>query len=111
MDRDYRNQQAHATRTILMIRFIDLGKQIALDEDDEEWPRQFAFFDTIYSQFVKINGYVVFDSLNDLLTEMQQDETGLITVEFANRLLSLCPDWLVVQVAKPRQMMIVEGIK
>lgn len=93
-----------------MIRFIDLGKQIALDSDDDDYPRQFAFFDTIYDQFVKINGYVVFDGLADLLTEMQQDDTGLVTAEFANRLLSLCPP-MVISVDKPRSMAIIEGIK
>lgn len=30
-----------------MMRFIDLGKQIAVDETDPDYPRQFAFYDTI----------------------------------------------------------------
>jgi hypothetical protein len=75
-----------------VIRFIDLGKQIALDETDPSWPRQFAFFNTIPDQFVKVNGYVVFDSLADLLTEIDQDET--VDSYFTNRLLSLLPEWV-----------------
>ena len=73
-----------------MIRFIDLGKQIAVDETDPAWPRQFAFYDTIQDRFISINGYMVFDSLADLASEMEQDFTD---PEFYNRLLRLLPDW------------------
>jgi hypothetical protein len=84
-----------------MIRFIDLGRQIALDENDESWPRQFAFFNTINNQFVKINGYHVFDSLADLIQEMEQEDS--MTEEFATRLVSLTPEWV-------RRIMWVKGI-
>lgn len=91
-----------------MIRFIDLGKQIAVDEDDPKYPRQFAFFDTIPSQFVKINGYVVFDSLADLMAEIEQDES--VHADFARRLLGLTPDW-VRTIPAPRESMQIEGFK
>ena len=77
-----------------MIRFIDLGKQIAVDETDPSYPRQFAFFDTIYSQFVRINGDVVFDSMNDLLRAIELDED--FGAEKAIRFFSLCPEWVTV---------------
>lgn len=91
-----------------MIRFIDLGKQIAVDEGDPGWPRQFAFFNTVNSQFIKINGDVVFDSLGDLVTNMQLDLH--MTEEFANRILGLTPDW-VRTVPEPRNNMQIWGIK
>jgi len=45
-----------------MIRFIDLGKQIAVDETDPEWPRQFAFYDTVYDVFYEFGGEQVWDN-------------------------------------------------
>ena len=45
-----------------MIRFIDLGKQIAVDESDPEWHRQFAFFNTIDDHFLEFNGEQVWES-------------------------------------------------
>jgi hypothetical protein len=91
-----------------MIRFIDLGKQISVDETDPEWPRQFAFYDTVHDRFISINGYMVFDSLADLISEIEQDYTD---AEFANRLLSLLPDWVkVMRVPNPRMSIKVEGL-
>lgn len=91
-----------------MIRFIDLGRQIAVDENDENWPRQFAFYDTIYNKFVEINGWQVFDSFGDFLQEVEQD--GCITEEFATRLARLTPDW-VRTVPAPRCNMQIFGFK
>lgn len=91
-----------------MIRFIDLGRQIAVDERDESWPRQFAFYDTVYSRFVSINGWQVFDSLGDFLQEVEQD--GTITGEFATRLAGLTPEW-VRRVSAPRNNCQIFGIK
>ena len=91
-----------------MIRFIDLGKQIAVDEQDESWPRQFAFYDTVRDRFVSINGWQVFDSLGGFLQEVEQDET--ITGEFATRLARLMPEW-VRRVPAPRTNCQIFGIK
>jgi len=91
-----------------MIRFIDLGRQIALDENDENWPRQFAFYDTMFNRFVGINGWQIFDSLGDLMQEMEQDES--ITAEFATRLINLTPKW-VRTVPAPRNNVQIFGIK
>lgn len=91
-----------------MIRFIDLGKQIAVDETDPNWPRQFAFYDTVHDRFISINGYMVFDSLADLISEIEQNYTD---AEFANRLLNLLPDWAkVMRVANPRMSCPVFGL-
>ena len=73
-----------------MIRFIDLGKQIAVDENDPEWPRQFAFYDTISDSFISVNGGQVFDSWRDFDTYAN----GELTPEFILRCKSLCPPWL-----------------
>jgi hypothetical protein len=92
----------------VMIRFVDIGRQLAVDEKDESEPRQFAFYNTIYNQFVKINGYHVFDSLADLIQEMEQEDS--MTAEFATRLISLTPEW-VRTVPAPRSNMQIFGIK
>jgi hypothetical protein len=42
-----------------MIRFVDVGRQLGLDE---EWPRQFAFFNTVTDTFVSFRGIQVWDS-------------------------------------------------
>ena len=90
-----------------MIRFIDLGKQIAVDETDPAWPRQFAFYDTIQDRFISINGYMVFDSLADMISEIEQDYTD---AEFANRLLNLLPDWVkTMRVPNPRTQFRIRG--
>jgi hypothetical protein len=92
-----------------VIRFIDLGKQIAVDETDPAWPRQFAFYDTVGDHFISINGCMVFDSLADLISEIEQDYTD---PHFANRLLGLLPDWvMIMKVPNPRMSFKVEGLK
>jgi hypothetical protein len=73
-----------------MMRFIDLGKQISADESDPEYPRQFAFYNTISDQFVVVNGGTVFDTWNEFLDQAALD----LTVEEINRLKSLCPEWV-----------------
>ncbi len=96
-----------------MIRFIDIGYQISpYDKDDPlreaDWPRQFAFFNTVDSQFIKINGEVVFDSLADLLMQIEQAEE--VDVMFINRLLGLLPEW-VRTVPAPRNTTQIFGFK
>jgi hypothetical protein len=68
-----------------MIRFIDLGKQIGIDE---EWPREFAFFDTVSDKFLKFGNEQVWESWNDFL------ESGFIGQYFIDRLKPLCPSWV-----------------
>jgi hypothetical protein len=92
----------------VMIRFVDIGRQLAYDEKDESEPRQFAFYNTMFNQFVKINGYHVFDSLADLMQELEQDDT--ITAEFATRLINLTPKW-VRTVPAPRNNTQIFGFK
>jgi hypothetical protein len=91
-----------------MIRFIDLGKQIAVDETDPNWPRQFAFYDTVADRFVAINGWQVFDSFGDFLSEVEQDDE--ITGEFATRLARLMPGWARM-VPAPRNNHVIFGFK
>src|SRR5271163_3779191 len=72
-----------------MIRFIDLGKQIAVDETDPDWPRQFAFFDTVTDTFIELdqNGYV-WNSWIDILKFGSGDDPKLL-----DRLWDLSPAW------------------
>ena len=72
-----------------MIRFIDLGKQIALDENDPDWHREFAFYDTITASFLRFDGQSVFDSVEDLLEQMDDFDAA-----YMKRITSLIPKWV-----------------
>jgi hypothetical protein len=72
-----------------MMRFIDLGKQIAVDESDPDYPRQFAFYNTISDTFIVANGGSVFDSWDEFLEQAAEE----LSIEAINRLRSLCPEW------------------
>lgn len=72
-----------------MIRFIDLGKQIALDENDPEWPREFAFYDTLQASFLTFDGQAVFDSVEDLLEQMDDNDAS-----YLKRITGLIPAWV-----------------
>ena len=72
-----------------MIRFIDLGKQIATDPNDPEWLREFSFYDTLQAQFLSFDGRQVFDSREDLLENLDYNEPA-----YAKRILNLLPEWV-----------------
>lgn len=75
-----------------MMRFVDLGRQLHVDESDLTQPRQFAFFDTVTSTFISIEGYCVFDSLGELLQVIELE--GNIDERFANRIMRSLPEWV-----------------
>jgi hypothetical protein len=86
-----------------MIRFIDLGKQIAVDETDPEWPRQFAFYDTVDDTFVSFDGTEVWDSWGEFESDLiYMAETDMrefpyrteLKKETLKRFRGLCPDWV-----------------
>ena len=72
-----------------MIRFIDLGKQIAVDESDPDYSRQFAFYNTISDTFLSANGGQVFDSWWEFLENAETE----LSSEMINRCRALCPGW------------------
>jgi hypothetical protein len=71
-----------------LIRFIDLGKQIATDPNDPEWMREFCFYDTITASFLSFEGQCVFDSREDVIANLDEDNQA------ARRILSLLPSWV-----------------
>lgn len=75
-----------------MVRFVDLGKQLAVDETDPEWPRQFAFFDTISDTFMEINGSQVWDTWIDFHTDACQDTD--VDEALFKRLHGLAGSWV-----------------
>lgn len=83
-----------------MLRFIDLGKQIAVDENDPAYPRQFAFYNTTSDCFLSANGGQVFDSWDEFL-ENAVTEISLDTID---RCRSLCPNWVFSQNITVSQM-------
>ena len=85
----YKGSQTEARMVINLIRFIDLGKQIALDPDDPEWRREFTFYDTITASFLRFDGQSVFDSLEDLIEQM--DDCDAV---YMKRITSLIPSWV-----------------
>lgn len=73
-----------------MIRFVDLGRQLSAFEDDPNWPRQFAFYDTISDQFLIVNGGSAFDSWREFLAQAELD----LSPAYIERLQALCPKWV-----------------
>ncbi len=73
-----------------MIRFIDLGKQIATDLNDPEWAREFAFYDTLEARFLDFgSGQQVFDSKEDVLNNLDEENTA-----YVKKILGLLPEWV-----------------
>jgi hypothetical protein len=72
-----------------VIRFIDLGKQIAVHEDDPDWKRQFAFYDTCGASFLTFDGQSIFDSYEDLAEQMEDEDAV-----YKKRITSLIPAWV-----------------
>ena len=72
-----------------MIRFIDLGKQIATDPNDTEWTREFAFYDTLTASFLCLDGQQIFDSREDVLANMDEDNQA-----YVRKIVGLLPAWV-----------------
>ena len=72
-----------------MIRFIDLGKQIAQDKNDPDWPREFAFYDTCLAQFLTFDGQQIFDSYEDILDQMDDHDSS-----YVKKIVGLIPEWV-----------------
>ena len=72
-----------------MIRFIDLGKQIAQNENDPDWPREFALYDTLQAQFLSFSGQEVFDSKEDLLDNIDDPDPA-----YLRRIIKVLPEWV-----------------
>ena len=72
-----------------MIRFIDLGKQIAQDKDDPDWPREFALYDTYRHHSYASVDMQVFDCRKDLLENMDDEDQS-----YAKKVLSVLPEWV-----------------
>ena len=71
-----------------MMRFIDLGKQIAVDETDPDYPREFAFYNTVDDSFLRFNSGSTWESWNDFLSDFDGSQELLL------RLKNLCPVWV-----------------
>jgi len=74
-----------------VIRFIDLGRQIGLDE---EWSREFAFFDTITDTFITMDGEQVWDSWTEFKEAYAGTPWRTRTSWTLERFRSLCPAWV-----------------
>lgn len=66
-----------------MKRFIDLDKQIGLDD---EWPREFAFYCTVVDRFETHSGSQTWSTWKEFAEEYEGEEL--------ERFKSLCPDWV-----------------
>lgn len=77
-----------------MIRFVDLGKQLGIDE---EWPREFCFWNTVPDTFIEMNYSRVWRSWasfeEDCLAEKAPQD-------YIARLRDVCPDWVFAPEAK-----------
>lgn len=75
-----------------MIRFVDLGKQLGLDEG---CPRQFAFYNTVVDAFVTTDLGCVWSSWKEFEDEINGDPAW--TTEgphFLRRVRGLCQSWV-----------------
>jgi hypothetical protein len=72
-----------------LIRFIDLGKQIAQDDNDPDWPREFSFYDTLQASFLSFDGRQVFDSRDDLIECLDEENHA-----YMKKILSVIPEWV-----------------
>ena len=81
-----------------MLRFIDLGDQIACDDGET---REFAFYDTIGSNFVELNTGPTWESWEEF------EEDWRVTFSDApcfgwtlERFRGLCPEWVLEKLRK-----------
>ena len=72
-----------------MIRFVDLGKQLAVDPSDKDAPRQFAYFDTVSDKFIEFEGDQVFSSW----IELERCLAPIISPMAIDRLKAVTPKW------------------
>lgn len=72
-----------------MIRFVNLGKQLGVDED---WPMEFAFYNTVIDRFVEYSGSQVWESW-----ELFEKDYVVGSAYPLDRFRRLCPDWAFVQ--------------
>lgn len=77
-----------------MIRFIDMGSQVYLDDVDVQ--HSFAFIDTFTDKFLEFNGSVYWDSYADFVEDFQdsinQGGTARRASNFWTRINGLIPD-------------------
>jgi hypothetical protein len=74
-----------------MIRFVDLGKQLEVDELDDDSVRSFAFYDTVSDTFINLNGSESFDSWQSVEDMFVPEDFPIGTL---GRLKGLCPGWV-----------------
>ena len=72
-----------------MIRFVDLGKQIG--GDDEDWDREFAFYNTVSDRFINFGGSQIWATVSDFESDYKKFANNDHPLE---RFLSLIPDWV-----------------
>ena len=72
-----------------MIRFVDLGKQLAADPSDKDAVRQFAYFDTESEKFIGFEGDQVFSSWADF----ERWIAPIVSPLAIERLKAVTPQW------------------
>ena len=82
------------------ILFIDLGSP-APDFADDEYSRQFAFFDRLDNRFVEFNGDQAWSSWGEFESDLRSCSTlpdfpyrTKLTNETVDEFKSLCPNWV-----------------
>lgn len=75
-----------------MIRFIDIGTQAGTDD---EWPREFSFWNTVSDQFIELAGSQMWAHWFEFETDYQADYLAGNPLSYPiNRFLALCPCWV-----------------
>jgi hypothetical protein len=75
----------------MMLRFIDLGKQLGGIDDDS--PRHFAFYNTVTDMFIDLQSqFQVWDSWEHFERQFREFQYG--DEALLQRFKNLCPDWV-----------------
>jgi hypothetical protein len=78
-----------------MIRFVDLGRQLWVDENDPISSRQFCFFDTVTDRFLDFDGEQVFETWRDVEEARLPDSSfSGVDTTLLERCKGLCPPWV-----------------
>lgn len=77
-----------------MIRFVDLGRQLWVNQTDEDCPRQFCFYDTVNDKFISIGGQQVFNCWTDFIEQVDVEMVDHKGAAIILGVRPLCAEWV-----------------
>jgi hypothetical protein len=82
-----------------MIRFIDMGRQIWIDDQDLDCPQYFAFWDTVTNRFLEFGSEQAWSSWEEFEESLKDQYSDGYKMRadyrpYWARCRSLCPEWV-----------------